>query len=176
MNKLFEVIIWERIKTWWEEEGIISPLQGACRKGSSCIHSAYILQESITTSLDTKSKVFVAYFDAAKAFDSVWTDGLFYQLHNAGLKGKTWRILYKSYEDFRYKVRLSGTYSSWYSMRCGIHQGGFLSLLKYAAFIDPLLREIENSGFVSRILNIPSSPVGYADYLSLCSLSKFNMA
>ena len=137
MNKLFEVIIWERIKTWWDDEGIISPLQGACRKGSSCIHSAYILQESIATGLDTKSKVFVAYFDGAKAFDSVWTDGLFYQLHNAGLVGKTWRILYKSYEDFRCQVRLSGIYSKWYI------KGGFLSLLKYAPFIDPLLREIE---------------------------------
>ena len=131
MNKLFEVIIWERIKTWWDEEGIISPLQGACHKGSSYIHSAYILQESIATGLDTKSKVFIAYLDAAKAFDSVWTDGLFYQLHNAGLIGKTWRILYKSYEDFRCKVRLSRTYSSWYNMRCGIHQGGFLFFLKY---------------------------------------------
>ena len=175
MNKLFEVIIWERIKDWWDEAGVISPLQGACRKGSSCLHSAYILQESIATGLDTKRKVFVAYFDAAKAFDSVWTDGLFYQLRRAGLNGKTWRILYKCYENFRCKVRLADTYSDWYTMKCGIHQGGFLSLLKYAAFIDPLLREIETSGFVSRIINIPASPVGYADDLSLCSLSKFNM-
>ena len=60
-------------------------------------------------------------------------------------------------------------------MRCGIHQGGFLSLLKYAAFIDPLLREIEDSGYVCRIINIPSSPVGYADDLSVCSLSKYNI-
>ena len=60
-------------------------------------------------------------------------------------------------------------------MRCGIHQGGFLSLLKYSAFIDPLLREIQSSEYVCRILRIPSSPVGYADDLSLCSLSKFNM-
>ena len=50
-----------------------------------------------------------------------------------------------------------------------------LSLLKYATFIDPLLREIESSGFCCRILDIPVSPVGYADDLSLCSLSKFNL-
>ena len=60
MNKLFEVIVWERLKTWWVDEEIISPLQGACRKGASCLHSAYILQESIATGLDTKDKVFVA--------------------------------------------------------------------------------------------------------------------
>ena len=57
-------------------------------------------------------------------------------------------------------------------MRCGLHQGGFLSLLKYAAFIDPLLREIENSRLCLCIINIPAGPVGYADDLSVCSVSK----
>ena len=175
MNKLFEVIVWERLKFWWEDQGIISRLQSACRTGSSCIHSALILQESIADGLDTKKKVFVAYFDAAKAFDSVWTDGLFYQLRNLGINGKLWRLLYKSYEELKCKVRLMGTYSDWYSMRCGIHQGGVLSLLKYVAFIDPLLREIEHSGLAYCIARVPTSPVGYADDLSVCSTSKCNL-
>ena len=145
---------------------MISPLQGACRKGSFCLHSALILQESIAARLDTKKKV--AYCDAAKAFDSVWIDGLFYQLYKAGIVGKT-------YDDFCCKVRLAGVYSDWYQMGCGIHQGGFLSLLKYAAFIDSLLLEIESSGYVRRISNVPASPVSYADDLSVCSFSKFNL-
>ena len=172
MNKIFEILVWDRLKGWWHVEGVISLLQGACRQGASCLHFALILQEGIAAGLDTKKKVFVAYFDAAKAFDSVWTDGLFYQLRNLGIVGKTWRLLYKSYHDFRCKVRLAGCYSDWYVMRCGIHQGGFLSLLKYAAFIDPLLREIENSRLCLRIINIPAGPVGYADDLSVCSVSK----
>ena len=49
-----------------------------------------------------------------------------------------------------------------------------LSLLKYTAFIDQLLKEIEASGYVFRILAIPASPVGFADDLSLCSTSKYN--
>ena len=35
MNKLFEVLIWERIKGWLSEEGVISLLQGECHRGSS---------------------------------------------------------------------------------------------------------------------------------------------
>ena len=60
-------------------------------------------------------------------------------------------------------------------MRCGIHQGGIFSLLKYVAFIDPLLREIGNSGFTCHISNIPTSTVGYADDLSVCSTSEYNL-
>ena len=37
---------------------------------------------------------FVAYFDVAKAFDSVWIDGLFYQLRKKGVCGKIWRLFY----------------------------------------------------------------------------------
>ena len=60
-------------------------------------------------------------------------------------------------------------------MKCGIHQGGFSALLKYAAFIDILLREIETSGYVCHISNISVSPVAYADDLSACCLSKYNL-
>ena len=34
-NKLFEVVVWKRIEKWWFETGVISQLQGACRKGVS---------------------------------------------------------------------------------------------------------------------------------------------
>ena len=81
----------------------------------SCVHSALTLQESVAVGLDAGKKVYVAYFDVAKAFDSV-----------------------------------RGKYSDWYHMEYGIHQGGFLSLQKYTAFIDPLLRILENSGLVGQ--------------------------
>ena len=45
----------------------------------------------------------------------------------------------------------------------GIHQGGFLSFLKYKAFIGPLMRHIEESGFASTVYGIQTNPVGYAD-------------
>ena len=46
-NKLFEIVTWKRIKVWWHDNQVISPLQGACTKGLSCLHTAAILQESI---------------------------------------------------------------------------------------------------------------------------------
>ena len=90
-NKLFEIVTWNTIT--WEDHNVISPLQGACLKGSSCLHTAAILQEAIAVGLGTSKRVFVAYFDVAQAFDSVWTDGLFFQLRKKGLVGKEWRLL-----------------------------------------------------------------------------------
>ena len=172
LNKLSEIIMWNRLKDWWVCGRIISDLQEACKPGMSCVHSALTLQETIAVGLGAGKKVFVAYFDVAKAFDSVWIDGLFYQLHQMGVTGRIWRLLYQCYQIFWCKARVGGVYSEWYRMECGIHQGGFLSLLKYTAFIDPLIRILESSGLGCQVVCIPTSPVGYADDMATSSTSK----
>ena len=138
-NKLFEALVWERVQTWWFSTHATSVLQGAARKGFSCVHTALTLQETIAKQREGGKKVFIAYYDVSKAFDSVWTDGLFFQLHEIGIKGNLWRLLYKSYKDFQCCVRIGSKDSTYYTMECGIHQGGYLSLVKYTAYIDSLI-------------------------------------
>ena len=50
--------------------------------------------------------------------------------------------------------------------------GAVLSLLKYVAFIDPLLRDLERSELGCRVAGVPSNPVGYADDMASASTSK----
>ena len=171
--KIFEILIWSRMETWWM--GKISTLQGASRKGVSCLHTAMVLQETIASKLELGKKVFITYFDVSKAFDSVWVNGLFYQLRKFGIVGRLWRLLYKMYIDFRCRVRIGGTLSEWYSMTCGIHQGGYLSLVKYISFIDSLVTELEASKLCCAIEGLNVSPVSYADDLATASLTKYNV-
>ena len=174
-NKLFEMVIWRRIEHWWENQRIISELQGACRKGSSCIHTALTLQETISSQCEGGRKVFVAFFDVSKAFDSVWIDGLFFQLYNLGIRDSLWRILYKGYTDFVCSVRIGDRTSLPYPMLCGIHQGGFLSLVKYIAFINSLILELKDSTLCCAIERVQTTPLGYADDLATCTLSGSSM-
>ena len=174
-NKLFEMVLWLRIEQWWEENRVISELQGACRKGSSCVHTALTLQETIASHRERGEKVFVAFFDVSKAFDSVWIDGLFFQLHKLGITGSLWRLLYKGYIDFYCSVRIGDRTSLPYPMLCGIHQGGYLSLLKYIAFINSLITELKDADLCCSIGRIKSTPLGYADDLATCTLSGSKM-
>ena len=174
-NKILEIVIWHRVETWWKENKIISELQGACKKGLSCIHTALILQETVATSLETNRKCLVAYFDVAKAFDTVWIEGLFFQLYELGIRGKLWRFLYNFYVGFKCCVKIHGQTSDWYPLQCGIHQGGYLSLLKYMAFINSLITDLKASGLCCRLYRTPSTPVGYADDLAMCSTSIFKL-
>ena len=145
LNKLFEVILWLTMKHWWLNETPMSRLQGACRGGVSSLHTAMALQESVSALLERNRNVFVVFYDVSKAFDGVWMDGLFHQMRTLGIKGKTWRLLYKCYIDFQCRVRVDDLFSEWYPMLCRIHQGGYLSLIRYAVFINSLLVELEGS-------------------------------
>ena len=174
-NKLLEVIIWERLRGWWFRDRVVSDLQGAGRRGHSCIHTALTLQETISKEREGNKKVFVAYYDVSKAFDSVWIDGLFYQLHEMGITGSLWRLLYKMYVGFECCVRIGGEMSKWYGMDCGIHQGGYLSLVKYTAFINSLITTLEASNLCSTIYRINTSPIGYADDMAASTISKDRM-
>ena len=116
--------------------------------------------------------MFLCLFDVAKAFDTVWSDGFFKQLFDLGITGKTWRLLYGGYLDFRCRVRIRGDLSEPYRHTCGIHQGGYLSLLKYTVFINSLLVNLRDSGLCAKIYRIPSTPRGYADDLAAVCLSK----
>ena len=46
-SKIFEILIWTRMEAWWLAK--ITPLQGAGRKGVSCLHTAMMLQETISS-------------------------------------------------------------------------------------------------------------------------------
>ena len=171
-NKVFEVLFWKRIEAWWNEVGAVSGLQSACRKGLSCLNAGFLLRETVATAMEDNDVVYVAFFDVAKAFDSVWVDGLFYQLWNIGIRGKTWRLMYRCYVDFWCAARVQGHVSGWYNLGCGIHQGGYMSLIKYTAFINSLIGILQESGMCCSVRRIPSTPVGYADDLATCSLTE----
>ena len=169
-NKMLDILIWGRMRKSWRRRKAIPPWQGACREGDSNLHSALLLHESIAIDLGSNKKVFVAYIDIAIAPHNVWIDGFLFRLHEMGVTGKTWKILYNSYNDFWCNVRLNSTYSDEYKIECGIHQGEYLSRLKYTAFIDPLLKEIKNSGFSHK--DLATSPIGYPDAVFICSISE----
>ena len=77
--------------------------------------------------------------------------------------------------DFKCRVKVQGCYSRWYSLRSGIHQGGYLWLYKYVAYVNSLLVELHECGSCVRIYKSPSTPVSYADDMSACRTSKYKM-
>ena len=58
ISKVFEKILLNRLS---EQAGKLHPLQGGFRPGVSCIHTGFVLQEAISSTLEKREKAFVAF-------------------------------------------------------------------------------------------------------------------
>ena len=70
-------------------------LQGSFRTCHSCLHSAFVYQETVQLVRERNGMVFVAFLDVRKAFETVWHKGLMVKAYRKGIKGPVWKFLYR---------------------------------------------------------------------------------
>ncbi len=102
-------------------------MQGAGKKNISCLHTNFLLRETIHFANDRRSTVHVACLNIEKAFDKVWQNGLLYKLYKKGINTTLWKIKMESFRDFKLCISLHGHKSEWFTVGQGIHQRGPLS-------------------------------------------------
>ena len=95
-------------------------MQFAYQKGKSCVQASFVLQEAINHAVERESKVYACFLDISKAFDCVWTDGLFFKMFNFGIQGKSWRLLKKWYSNLSCRVAHNDLLSETFPIRQGI--------------------------------------------------------
>ena len=120
------MLLAERYREWFVPKNF-HYLQGAAHRYCFNMHTSLVVQESIAYMRDRDSEVFLACLDTRKAFDTVWHEGLFHKLYQAGINGKLWRILWKWYRCSEGVVLLSGCSSTPYHVYQGVRQGGVSS-------------------------------------------------
>jgi len=87
-SKIFIGILNTRLKAWSDRNNIITEEQAGFRKGYSTIDNAFILHSIIQKYLTKKRKLYVAFIDFRKAFDSVDRSKLWLILEKNGVTGK----------------------------------------------------------------------------------------
>ena len=78
LQKLFENILYARIRNYSIEKCFPHPLQQGFRPGCGSIMAAFVLTETVNHYLGRESDLYVAFLDN-EAFNSVWHMGLFYE-------------------------------------------------------------------------------------------------
>ena len=82
--------------------------------------------------------LYVAFIDYAKAFDTIWRDGLWYKLVKEGIGGKFLIIIKNMYQKSKSCVPVNGEKSQFFSSFAGVRQGEILSPLLFAFYINDL--------------------------------------
>jgi hypothetical protein len=173
--KLFEKVLLQRHVGWAADNDPLDSLQGAAQAQCSCIHTSLLLQETIAYNLERDSTVYVSMLDIQKAFDTVWTEGLFYKLFLDGMDPKLWRLLQQCYDGFECKVQIDGEVSDGFEAGRGVHQGAPWSMYLFTKYFNELIAVLRSSGVAARIEHLTTGSPTYADDLAIICLHKPHM-
>lgn len=152
LMKIFEKRILNRIQSFVvDPKTFPSPLQQGFQRDFICLTASFSLQETIYHNVELNMRVFVAFLDSRKAFDTVWLNALMVKLYNLGICDNLWCII-----DMFYSNTLSVVV--YFPVMQGIREGGVFSGYLYLVFINDLLKQLGECPFGSRIITINFAP------------------
>jgi len=119
----------------------------------------------------------VLFLDASKAFDKVLhrPNGLFLKLINRNVPVGFVKLLKYWYSRLCCMVRWNGITGDAFPVLCGVRQGGILSPVLFAIFVDSLISELRQSGYGLHIGKLFVGCVVYADDVALMSVSCYGL-
>ena len=133
-SKLFTAVLNTRLTKYVTENEILEENQAGFRKGYSTSDQIFSLHALIEIMKARKMKLFCAFIDFRKAFDSVWRTGLWSQLIKTEIDGKFLRIIRNIYQGIKSCVSLNGQNSNFFYSNAGLRQGENLSPLLFSFF------------------------------------------
>lgn len=138
LGKVFTSIMNTRLNNLADEFDLITDAQGGFRKGYSTQDNIFVLHSLISLYLGTGKKLFCAFIDFRKAFDTVWRVGLFQKLIKNGIRGKVFRVIVNMYTDIKSCVQFGDLTTDFFPCEIGVRQGEKLSPFLFALYLNDL--------------------------------------
>ena len=96
--------------------------------------------------IQSKEKLYCAFIDLKKAFDSVSRLGLRYKLIHSGVDGKMVRIIRSLYQDVKVKVKGLTSLSDMLNCDLGLLQGEIMSPILFSMFLTDVEMQLADNG------------------------------
>ena len=137
--KLFSQILLKRLTKFIDEKKLLSANQVGFLKGKSTSDHIFLLQTVIEKVVKKgKRKLFVAFIDFKKAYDTVDRDLLLKRLKHLGINGLFLKNIASMYEKTKYSIKLSKGYLDALNSNLGLKQGCPLSPILFNLYIDDI--------------------------------------
>jgi hypothetical protein len=145
-SKVYSAIINKRIQAWVDENNITGEYQAGFKHGYSTIDHMFTLMSCVQKQLTQKRKLYVAFVDFEKAFDSINRHLLWPVLLKNGIKGKLLRCIKSMYFNVKARVRNGAKLTQYIKCTVGVKQGDVCSPVLFSLFINELALEVINNG------------------------------
>ena len=144
-GKLFTSILNNRLNNYLENMNILAEEQAGFRKGYSTTDHIFNLKCVIDLYLFRGKKLYCAFIDYKKAFDSVNRVYLWQKLINNNIDGKMFKIIHNLYANAKSCVRIGNSKSKSFSSNIGVRQGENLSPVFFSLFLNDLTEFISHA-------------------------------
>ena len=147
-GKLFTHVINNRLKRWAVDIEVIYDAQFGFKSDYSTVDAIFILQCQIERKIREREKLYCAFVDLKRAFDSVYRDGLWFKLIKSGIDGKLLSIIRLMYSETKSCVKHFGTLSEFFSSDVGLLQGDVISPMLFSLFLNDIEMSLQRTASV----------------------------
>ena len=138
MGKLFTTILNTRINDFLESYGILGEEQAGFRKTYGTNDHLFNLKCLVDLFLFKKKKLFCAFIDYKKAFDSVDRAALWHKLLRSSIDGKIFTLIRNMYAQTKSCIKFDGCNSEFFISGVGVRQGENLSPILFSQFLNDI--------------------------------------
>ena len=171
-GKLFSIILLNRLLKYIDHKSLISPNQIGFMKGSGTPDHIFLLQTIIEKVVKKgKKRLYAAFIDFKKAYDTVNRDLLLKRLKSLGINGIFLRNIAAMYTKTEYSVKLKTGRSKNIQSNLGLKQGCPLSPMLFNLYVDDIAEVFDESCCPIELQNMKINHFLYADDLVLISES-----
>ena len=111
------------------EDHILGQEQTGFREGYSTIDHIFVLQLIIELYQSVHKRVYCAFIDYRKAFDSINRPLLWQKLLSYNINGKLFNVVKNMYDKAKSCIKIENLYSDYFPCNIGVRQGDNLSPL-----------------------------------------------
>ena len=148
LGKLFTSVINDRLTKFADESKLINENQTGFRKSYSTLNHIFLLNNIIDILVKNAKgkKLFCAFVDYKKAFDTVWRSALWHKLIKSGISGKILNVMENMYKNIKSCISYNGNSSDYFVSLNGVRQGENLSPFLFAIFINDIEQHLIQYG------------------------------
>jgi len=167
ISKLFEHCLLRLFSKYFHS----NDAQLGFKKKLGCSHAIYSVKQVVDYYVRGGSTVNICTIDISKAFDKVNLFVLLGKLMDRNIPNCVINVLFDWFANSYITVKWLNVLSLRYQVNLGVRQGGVMSPVLFAIYVDEILVKLNNSGLGCTVKGLTVNSFMYADDLIILSAS-----